>query len=231
MLYRFELFVVLFPAGVVEFTQSTSGSAQPGSHGPDRHPGGMGDLVVTQALPDEEDEGVVLGGRQFGDRVGDSLPTRCRIDGAADQIGHVVGWHPLGSEAGDRVDPSGLSPSMLGHQVRGDAVQPRASDGTPEVIGTPPFERDSNDIAEHRVGIVRADAPNEVPQQHRGVAIENHPETAPACPARRRSLPHRCPHPHPHLPRSVHRVRAGRMRPSFARVSKRRVTGRVARLG
>ena len=65
---------------------------------------------------------------------------------------------------------------MLRDQVGGDAVEPRASRRSRQVVRGATLERDAEDVADHRLCFVGSQPANEIPVEHRRVAIEQDTE-------------------------------------------------------
>ena len=99
--------------------------------------------------------------------------TSVRVDHAGDAVGEVGRGRSLRGETSDGSQPACFAAPVLRHEVRGDAVEPRSRDGTFEVVGVTPFERDAEDVADHRLCLVGPESAHEVPVQHRRMAVED----------------------------------------------------------
>ena len=74
------------------------------------------------------------------------------------------------------MDTTRFAPSMLGQQVGGDAVEPRARGGPQQVVRRALLERDSEHFAHHALGLIRTEATHEVAMQHGRVPVEDRSE-------------------------------------------------------
>ena len=114
------------PVVVVEFADSHSRPVEAGAHGADRHAERGRDLVVAELLPDEQQQRVAFSLGKRGDRVGDARPEIGGVDRGDDPIARIVLRAALGDEARRSTDPARFAAVVLGDEVGGDAVQPRA---------------------------------------------------------------------------------------------------------
>ena len=105
------------------------------------------------------------------------MPASSSVDDIDGPLGVVITDYTLSCEPSDGANPSGLSSAVFGDQVGGDAVEPGSGVGAVEVVGGSFLERDSKRLAEEPVGLVGAEATDQVAVQDLCVTIDDRTDT------------------------------------------------------
>src|SRR5262245_1621104 len=167
---RSVLFRGFFTAVLDEFADAPAGPVESRTNRADRNLQCARDLVVTQLLPDEEQQRVPLAVRKLGDRLGDRRPALPSVDVSRDPVGKSVDGLRGGEPRGG-LDPPRLGPPMPCDQVGGDAVQPGTRVRPARVERGPSFERDTERLAEQLVGGIAPDSTYEESEQDTGMPV------------------------------------------------------------
>ena len=158
--------------------QPGSPPAEAGPYGPDRHPEGLGDLLVAQLLPGEEQQDLPFGLGQRPDGIHHPRPQSARVSHRHRPLRRVVVQQPGSRDPESRCpgqgpEPAGLTPVVLGHQVGGDAVQPGPGRVPVPLERRPPLEGDTEHLAQQVLGLGRVDPAGQESQQRRPVPVED----------------------------------------------------------
>ncbi|HEV8556060.1 MAG TPA: hypothetical protein VGR06_06625 [Actinophytocola sp.] len=130
------------------------------------------DLDGLQAGPGDEEQHVALLGTQPGQRLGEPLSLRIRVDPAGGHGVRTVGvGAPAAAVPGQRVPGPGFRAGVPAQQVRRDAEQPGPGAAEVGAVAVALLPGGQERLGHQVVGGGRVEAPGQVPVQVLGVVV------------------------------------------------------------
>ena len=146
-----------------------------GADGPDRDVEDLGDLLVAELPPSEEQEHVTIALFEAGQRRRERPAHRLGVQpiGGLRRVGPLRGR--LSGSPSQRPVPPLFGAHVTVDEVGGDSDEPRAHVDPLGPVGGPAPEGDQEGLAEQVVGAL-ADAPAQIPVDAHGVPVEERGE-------------------------------------------------------
>src|SRR5690242_12462020 len=152
-----------------------AGAVQAGSDGADGDAEGLGNLVVAELFPGDQEQDVSVGAGEPGERFGQRGADGLCGDVERRPFGPIV-LHRLGARSLAQTELAGFLAAVLGDQVGGDAVEPGAGVVVAGVVPGPFPERHQECLGYQVVGGLTADPAGQIAVNVRCVAVEERRE-------------------------------------------------------